>query len=295
MIMKLRKYIFLFFVVFLVFQANAQFSPKIGGAATFLRFMKSETYFVLTGNARIDSAFRSAVNEYWDITPSVFVSQDSFKLFTRDRDKSFVYFNNLKILGTGKPIRALCLVNGGYEGMATYLNNTMAYISIDNEGYEANSPEIIYRMGHLIYQLQEAVDIVNGSNMADKTELAVRNKMQQYYNSRSIELQEKTLLVDKRYLSQKIVSEAEFVNLYKFGLSFVHKEEIEKAIMEKDETKAYLVSALNLYKINTVSDCATGRILYTEFEEEHPITKDFTKTFDRDDIILLNAYVRIAK
>lgn len=293
--MNFKKLIFLFFCSFFVLFLNAQFTPKTTGIASFARFLKSDTYFVYTGKSKIDSAFVKAVAENWTITNVYFVPQDSFKILSKDRDKSFVYISNLKIQGTGKQVRALCLVNGGYDDMATYLNNTLAYVSLDNEGYEANLEEVIYRLGHLVYQLQDIINITKTENYIEKTEEAVRFKLEKYYSSRCASVQEKTLLIDRRYLSQKIVSEQEFTNLYKFNLSFVSKDIIEKAIRDKDASKVYLVSALNLYKINTVTDCATGQILYAEFEEENPVSYEFNKTFGRDDIILLNGHIKVGK
>ena len=293
--MNFKKIIFSLFAVFLAFALSAQFTPKTAGISSFARFFKSDTYFVFTGNTAVDSALITAVAENWTITNALFIPEDSFKVLTKDRDKSFVYISDLKRQGTSKQVKALCLVNGGYDDMATYLTNTLAYISIDNEGYEANIEEIIYRLGHLVYQLQDVVNIVKEENYIENSEEAVRYKLEKYYTKRCELVQQKTLLIDRSYLSQKIFSEMEFTNLYKYSLNFVNKSVIEKAIRDKDKSKVYLVSALNLYKINTVADCATGQILYIEFEEKNPVTNEFNKTFDRDDIVLLNGHIKSGK
>lgn len=291
---SIKLLLFLFALSFVV-SSYSQFTPKTTGISSFARFSKTETYFVFTDNSKVDSALVSAVNQNWNITPAHFISKDSFLLISKSRDKSFVYITKLKQMGTGKQVEALSLVNGGYDNMAKYLNNTLAYISIDNEGYEANLEEINYRLGNMIYQLQDVVVITKSENFIEKTESKIILKLEKYYNKRCKALQEKTLLIDKRYLSQKIISQKEFENLYKYDLKFVDKNEIQKAILNKDESKAYLVSALNLYKINSITDCATGAILYLEFEEEDRVSKELNKNFDRDDIILLNGRVKAGK
>lgn len=276
-------------------QLNAQFTPKTTGISSFSRFFKSETYFVLTKNDKINKALIEAVDSNWTITKAKIINTDTFELMSRDRDKSFVYIKNLKQKGIGKPVKALCLVNGGYDEMATYITNTLAYVSLDNEGYEANEEEIIYRLGHLLVQLQDVVQIIKDEKIIEKTPEKVRDKMQKYYMGRCKPLQEKTLLVDKRYLNQKIISQSEFEKNYKFDVEFVSKDVIAKAIKSKDATAAYLVSALNLYKINSVADCETGKIIYVDFEEENKVTYEFERNFDLDDILQLNGHVRIGK
>lgn len=293
--MKFIKLFFLFLGISFLTNGYGQFTPKTTGISSFARFMKSETYFVFTENVEVDSALVKAVNENWNITPSHFISPDSFLVLSKDRDKSFVYISKLKQMGAGKQMEAVNLVNGGYDDMAKYLNNTLAYISIDNEGYEANLDEIVYRLGHIIYQLQDIVLITKEENFVEKSEAMVIKKMEKYYTKRCEPIQNKTLLVDKRYLSQKIISQSEFENLYKYDLMFVDKEAIDIAIKKKDESKVYLVSAVNLYKINTITDCATGAILYIEFEEENKMTNEFNRNFDRDDILLLNGHVKSGK
>lgn len=288
----------LLFILIFIFSLNfihAQFSPKTNGYSSFARFIKTDTYFVLTGNEKIDAVIKEEVAKNWTITPFRFLPADSFLLVSKDRDKSFVYINKMKQMGNGKFLKTIALVNGGYDEKATYYSNTLAYISIDNEGYEANEEDVMYRYGHLLIQLQDIVEIEKEENLVGSNEEDIRAKFIKLYNKRCGALQEKTLLIDRRYLSQKIISETELMNLYKFNVSFVSKQEIEKAIQMKDASKAYLVSALNLFKINTITDCETGKIIYLDFNEEDPITKDFIKTFDRDDIIQLNGHVKIGK
>lgn len=293
--MKNIYHLFLTLFLLLTLSLNAQFTPKVTGISSFARFLKTDTYFVLSENDVLNKAFENAINNNWSITKSHLISLDSFKIYAKDRDKSFVYFKELKEKGAGNKVKALCLVNGGYDDMATYITNTLAYISIDNKGYEANEEDVIYRLGNLVYQLQDIVQIIKEEKIAEKTPEKVREKMQKYYMSRCKPLQEKTLLIDKRYLSQKIISQSEFEKTYKFDVQFVHKEVIEKAIDAKDNSSAYLVSALNLYKINTIADCATGAILYADFEEENKVTLEFERNFDREDILQLNGHVKTGK
>lgn len=290
----LTKLLFIFFVS-IGLQLNAQFTPKITGISSFSRFLKSDTYFVLSDNESVDKALINAVDNNWTLTKSHIINKDSFELLSRDRDKSFVYIQNLKQKGSGKFIKAICLVNGGYDEMAIYLSNTLAFVSIDNEGYEVNAAEVNYRMGHLLIQLQDVVNIVRAENIAEKTPEKVREKMQKYYMGRCKPLQQKTLLVDRRYLNQKIISQSEFEKLYKFEVEFVSKDVIEKAIKSKDSSSAYLVSALNLYKINSIADTETGKLLYVDFEEENKVTMEFERNFDSDDILQLNGHVKIGK
>lgn len=273
----------------------SQFSPKTKGLASFVRFNKTETYVVLTGRAELDDALKTSVKENWTLTKIHFIEEDSFLIVSKDRDKSFIYIHKMKKQGISKKIKIIALVNGGYDQKATYLSNTLAYISIDNDGYEANDLDVIYRLPNMIVQLENIVLTVKENNIIEKTELKVRDKMTKYYNKNCGIIKEKTLLIDKRYLSQKIISEKELLNLYKYNIELVSKEYITKAIKEKSTTYVYLVSSLNLYKINTVTDCETGKIIYVDFEEENKITHDLDKFFSRDDILQLVGHIKSGK
>lgn len=288
----------LFIIILLIvstISVSAQFSPKTKGLASFARFNKTETYFVLTEREELNEAIKTATIENWSLTKINFIEEDSFLLISKDRDKSFIYFHKMKKQGVGKKIKVLALVNGGYDQKATYISNTLAFISLDNDAYEANDLDIIFRLPNLVTQLQDIVKIVKENNIIEKTEQKVRNKMIKLYNKKSGAIKDKTLLVDKRYLSQKIVSEKEFYNIYKYEVMFASKEFITKSINEKDPRFCYLISAVNLFKINTVNDCETGEILYADFEEEDKISKDFDRNFSRDDIFQLVGNIRAAK
>jgi len=289
------KTIFVIIISFLFLNLNAQFSPKIKGRAGFSRFMKSKTYFVLSDNKTLNEEYIKGVEENWTITDYHFIYEDSLQYYSIDPKKSFVYFEFLKRKGNDKRMKALTLVNGGTFERAKYITNSLAYISIDSDGYEANDIDISFRINNMIFQLNDAAKLLYDNNFVEKNEGNLYKKLAQIYNSRCSVLQEKTLLVDKRYLNQKIVSESEFLKLYKYNVEFVDKTTIEKAIKDKDETKAYLISALNLFKINTVTDCSTGEIVYIEFEEEDKITKDFERIMGRDDILQLVEIVGSSK
>lgn len=287
-------FLILFFLGF-VLSITAQFSPKTKGISSFVRFDNTETFFVLSEIEELRNAQIEAVKENWTINTPHFISKDSFLLVSKNVDKSFVYIHQMKVQGTGKKIEVLALVNGGYDKMTTYISNTLAYISIDNEGYESNDIDVVYRLPNLIHQLENIVEITKENNYVERSDVKVRNKMMKDYNDHAGILQHKILLVDRRYLNQKIVSQSEFLKLYRYEIVFVDKETITKAIKEKDSKYAYLVSALNLYKINTVTDCETGNIVYVDFEQEEKLTEDFDRNFSSDDIIKLSAKVKMGK
>lgn len=290
-----RILILIFVSVIFIPNVEAQFTPKTKGLSSFARFNKTETYFVLSEREELKAAQIEAITEQWTITKSHIIDLDSFLLVSKDREKSFVYINKMKVEGTGKRIEVMALVNGGYDEMTTYLSNTLAYISIDNDGYESNELDIIFRMPNMIHQLEQIVLKAKENNYIEKSEDKVRNKMIRNYNDSTGILKDKILLIDRRYLNQKIISESEFLKLYKYEVVFVAKEAIAKAIKEKDSAYAYLVSALNLYKVNTVTDCETGNIVYADFEMEEKFSEDFDRNFTTDDIIKLNVTVRNGK
>ena len=292
----LKKYLYLItLLIFSYFSSFSQFSPKTKGLSSFARFNKTETYVVLTEREELNEAFKEAILNNWTLTKIHFIKEDSFLLVSKDRDKSFIYFHKMKKQGIAKKIKVLALVNGGYDQKSTYISNTLAYISLDNNGFEVNDLDIVYRLPNIVKQLEDIVLIIKENNLVEKTEAKVRAKMIKLYNKKCGTIKDKTLLIDKRYLSQKIISEKELLNLYKYNIQLVSKEFLAKAIKDKDSRYVYLVSALNLFKINTVADCQTGEILYADFEEEDKISHDFDRYFSRDDITQLIGHIKAGK
>jgi len=287
----------LLLIGFVIFSNNSfsQFTTLVKGVSNYTRFNHSETYFVLSEREELANSMKQAVNEFWKITPIHFVTEEEFKTISKDRDKSFVYIHKVKRKGIKQEIKVLALVNGGDDGKTTYLGKLLAFISLDNNGYESNELDLMYRLPNLIHQLQDVVTIVKEENITGNSEVAVRNKLIKHYNKRIAPLKNKILLVDKRYLSQKISSEEEIVRNYKYEVLFVDRETIKQAVINKDSKFAYLVSSLNLYKINTVTDCETGNIIYASFSEEDKFTEEFDRTFSYEDIKNLSGHVKNGK
>jgi hypothetical protein len=142
----------------------------------------------------------------------------------------------------------------------------------------------LYRLPHIVAQLNASLNLVNDNDIEGGTMEAVFEKMDQEYVKNATDLQNKTLLIDADYTVLKITSMDDFAKKYGYAYEVVPKETIEAAIRNKDNSKAYLVSAVNEYKISTVTDCSTGKILYASFVQEDPVTFEFSPQFNYSDM-----------
>lgn len=271
---------------------QAQFSTKINGSGSMKKVIASQTFVVLTGNPEFDEAFEKAFKNNWNITPLTFVQEYETKDLIGNPDVSFIKFGDYKIKDSKNSFKALAIFLGGKSNYDIYLTNTYAYVALDQYGLEKTFESTTYRLPNMVKQLEQTIEVsstshIHGDDLDDYIE-----KMEEYYNSSANLLEGKTLLIDVRYTLSKIRDIDALTKMYKFSIEVVTKEEIQKAIDSKDANYAYLISAYSTKKINSITDCGTGKLIFAEVDES---TEDFDgnlKRFDADDMALVVANIK---
>lgn len=96
------------------------------------------------------------------------------------------------------------------------------------------------------------------------------------------ELKDKTLLVDRRLLKEKL-SEEKFKAIYPYAYKFVDKEEVRKAVLENDESKVYfsiVEEKVGVY-VQYICNAGTGKIYTHKHSVFQPNEARANKLFDR--------------
>lgn len=281
----MKKIILLFVVSFFTFSvAICQYIPQLKGKASLYKSFRNTTLVVLTGNEKIDNVLKKSVETYWKITPFEFIDIERDAKLLNDVSYNVLCLKELEVKGGKKNVKAWVFGKSGGGILPKYLNNALAFVSLDNLYLERKDEDHLYRLPHIIFQLNEALNLVNENDITANSMDLVFQKMDKEYVKNATELQNKTLLIDADYTVLKITSMEDFAKKYGYAYEVVPKATIEAAIRNKDESKAYLVSAVNEYKISTVTDCATGKILYASFVQEDPVSFEFSPQFNFSDM-----------
>lgn len=292
--MKIKSFILSIFILSLNL-VSAQFTHQYKGKASLSFINKTITKVVLTEDEEFNKVLRQAIKDYWKQTKVEFITEKQLSSQKPNDKYTYIYFNDFNVKDQKKTLKALALTKFASLDNLTFLNNALAYVSLDSKSMEQNWKDVSFRLPHLVKQLNDIVQIVWDNNLKASDAAAMRSEIIKAYKEKAWKLKNKTLLVDVNYLAMKIVDKEEILAKYKYSIEFVAKTEIQRAIETKDASKAYLISAENLYKINSVTDCATGEILFANFVEENPGTFQVSYLFDATDAELLYTAVKKSK
>lgn len=273
----------------------SQFSPLLNGKISCARFFKTTTYIVLTESESFNAELKQAASEYWTITPTHFIPEDSLEYFIQDPSLSFVYLKHYPVRGEKREVYALALFNGGFASIKFFLNSTLAYISADDFDFEKSSEDLSYRAASMLINLQQIISGISSEDLKAKDELKMTEELSNFINANAGLLKGKTLLVEKRYSLGKIVDYQEVEKKYPYSIQLVSKEEIEKALKNKESDKAVLISAYNLYKTNMVIDCANLELIYAELEQQDAQQSKRLDKFNLEDLNQLIIAIKKSK
>lgn len=284
------------FLLIIIFSSSwAQFSNMLKGKASCSRFKKSTTFFVLTGKPEVDEALRKGAETYWTQTPIAFTTKEEVGALIRDVDKSFVILSEFKVKGTTIKSGALALFNGGFDDTNLFLSSSLAFVSYDNLGVEKTIESIAYKLPNMVKEIGDIVTLIDDDNKEFKEEMGVYAHLTRRINENSGVLKTKTLLIDKNYLLYKIISWQDFEKMYNYNYKLATIDEIKQAITEANPDVAVLYSSYGYHKVNTVVDCASGKIIYTEFKTVDPLYENVLDHFDYPDLELLNSAIKKSK
>lgn len=191
--------------------------------------LASKTCVVLENSpfSEFNPAIRSAVTDYWTLTPFEFITVDEFNkrrqdpsfsflvltesFFERDKSASAFAFLNLML---GKKVRNL-------EDMPEF-----CAIPLDFAGEDADA-EYGYKMGLLVEFVQQHAKVVIDNPRTPGV------RFLRYYNKFVPEIDGKTILAREIDMAASIASEDEIKNFFSGNFRLVTENEIKDAIAEK--------------------------------------------------------------
>ena len=198
-------------------------------------FLKTTTYVVLEDNPMSEYNFKikSAVENSWDITPYEFITASQFEEMRSDINKSFLVKLQVRFMGDRleATYNFLCVVLGAavrhHTDMPDICSVPLSYGSVPEDSYA-------YKLESLVRFAQ------NHIRLLDENPNLIKSNIFQHYNRQRKETREKELWILERDLERNVRSLAEIRKNYPHRVRIVTKEDIEKAIAERNEDVVYL-------------------------------------------------------
>ena len=198
-------------------------------------FASTKTIMVLEENpmCEYNLALEELVPVGWNITPYDFLSWKKFETQRKDKNLSFLILNKVAFEKDKSNARYLfmSLILGsntkGLSGMPDLCSVPLAYYGAQEESY-------IYKIGIFLHFIQNHVKAIT-ANPA----IASKNIFE-HYNQNIQKLNGKTLYLIADELAKDVNTEDKIRKVYDGPFKLVTKENIQKAIADKDPNVVFL-------------------------------------------------------
>jgi len=229
------NFLFLILAIF-IFDFQLLFAQDyIPSAAEIKQFGQTKTMMILEDNPMSDynHSIKEAATVEWNITPYDFLEWKNFDSHRRDRTLSFLLINKVTVEKDKSNTRYLfmSLLLGGTNRT---LSNMPDLCSIPLAYDGANEDTYIYKIGIFLHFIQNHVKLIT----ADPS-IAKKNVFQ-YYNRNIQKLGDKTLYLIPQELASDVNTLAKIQKVYKGPVKLVTKDDIQKAIEDKDPNVVFL-------------------------------------------------------
>ncbi|MFW6095705.1 MAG: hypothetical protein ACOC8S_04640 [Bacteroidota bacterium] len=199
------------------------------------KFFTTETKVVLRPNpiSTYNPKIKDAVESNWEITEYDFLEYNKFDEMRKKPEYSFLT-DNIVVFEKDKTkarYRFLSVLLGErtrrLEDMPTIVAVPLAYKEVDEEYWNYKLEVLVRFIQNHIKLMKENPDIIS-DNIFD------------YYNDNMEDISEKTLYLIKDELAEDVDTREEIEQYYPYDFELVTREDIEKAIKEKDEDVVFL-------------------------------------------------------
>lgn len=200
-----------------------------------LAFFKTKTLVVLEDNplSEYNIVIKEVMKHEWKVTPYDFISRQEFESKRFDPQYSFIYLSKVSFERdeTDAEYRFLFLSLGGNYFQLSQMPDLVAvpvsYYGVDEDSYG-------YKMGILVRFMQNHILLLK-----EHPEISSSNVFE-YYNKNIKDIKDKTLYLLENELSKEVNTPARIRKVYPYKFKIVTKEEIEKAIRERDPNVVFL-------------------------------------------------------
>lgn len=249
------KYILIIGCLIFSIKGTAQFSSFGNKKADEIKsILKKSTVAVLTGNKEYDSAIMSAMQKYWKITPYEFKSFGKKDKYPKDKNYlALVSISNQR----DQYYHFLSFFPGDY---GWNYESMLAYCPLDYYGIEEPMELSYHRLPILLFNIQNAVEVILNNKISGNT-ASIVNSMKQLYLQNSGLIKNKTLLVCNE--RKKILTPDQFKKVYPYKYEYCSMSKIKEAMNSRDTQYAILWPAATLNKSVFVFDAASFMPLYS--------------------------------
>ncbi len=229
--MKKISYILLFVILSNVVKAQLE----VASQENIQKFFQTKTYFVLEDDpfSECNVQLKSAAEKFWKLTPFEIINVAEYEKKKSNPSNSFVsidevYFDGQKNMTKYK---FLCLYLGGKyktdSDMPQLCTIPLAYSTEDESNYA-------YKIGTLLIFIQNHIQTINQHPELKKSSII------DYYQNNLGQLSSKTLYLIPEEIEPKLRTEQAFKKIYPYAFKFVTRDDIEKAIDERNENVVFL-------------------------------------------------------
>ncbi len=293
----MRKFqVFIALVFFLCsFGALCQYSSNGGDSKALKTFGGTKTFAILTGNAEFDEVFKQSLDSIWKHTSISFMTEQEFKENIGNTSYSFIAF--LKISEPGpsssnnptiqtslfhgnSAIYAyslasegayLCLINGGKKDLRNYdLADMAAYCPLDFYFDENIVSRCRYRVPIMIKNLHTTISVLKEQGIKG-SDRKLNKQLASIYNEKKTLVKTKKLLVIAQ--SVPLLKEDVFKSVYPYEVVYCTKEEMEKAILEKNKNYLAFIPCHSVKSSQFIFDIETYDCVYADYDNRARMIK----------------------
>jgi len=279
------KKLSLFLISILFIGINLTAQDVIATKSDVTDFYKSKTYIVLDKNIfeNYNDHIKDAIKKNWKATNYEFIKLNDFIKLKRDPKKTFLIRTKVRFEKdkTDTDYTFLSLLRGSNK--ASTMSRMPDLMSFPLSYYDVDYDKYTYKLGAIVQFIQNHVALLKKDpSISSKNVLF-------YYNKNTANIKDKTLLVLKEELAKDCNSLSKIKKFYSGKVKIVTKEEIEKAIINKDKDVVFLHKVgpsaenkkMRIYKLILSPD---GHLYYFKFhkykkgkKEDAFLSKDFKR------------------
>jgi len=275
----------LFFVLIIAFATLTSFSPDyVPTADEVNKFYQTKTLVVLDDNplAEYNFVIKDFMQKEWKLTQFDFIKQSEFEEKRMDKQYSFILLNSVRFDKDKSLARYifLSLVLGGDDKIVSNMPDLcpvpIAYYGVDEDHYN-------YKFQTILRFMQQHVELIH------KNPKLIKTNALKIYNDSMQSVKTKTLYLIKDELAPECNTEAKIKKIYPYKFKIVSREEVAKAIDERNPDVVFLHKVgpegtrliARCYKI--LIGAADSKFYYFDYhkiEDDAPdgfLAKDFKK------------------
>ena len=232
--MHMKKFILIFATGFLsvLLSAQVEYLPTKEDLG---KLFKTKTYVVLEESPMSDYNFqiKEVMERDWTITKFEFINNAEFEKLSSNENYSFLYTSLVSFEKDKTESRYVFLhlslggANLSIDDLRDMASVPLAYFGTDPENY-------IYKLGTIVRFIQNHINLIY-----EKPDL-ISNNIFKFYNDNIKDIHIKTLYLVQDELSSEISTPARIKAVYPYKFKIVTREEINKAITDRNEDIVFL-------------------------------------------------------